>query len=456
MITFAEQFGEFTANLDFKNLSSDHIRNIKLHVLDTLGVCFACSTLPYSQILIDIVREEGKGEESTVISYGDKLPVRAAALVNGSLAHGYNFDDTHIQAIVHPTAIIMPTVLSLGEREKIDGKNAITAIAAGLEIIIRLGLASPTMVQRGIDPNPACGVFGAMAAAGKILGLSPDQIAQAMGICGVMSSGSMEWETDGSWSWCIQAGWAAQAGILAAQMAKNGFSGPPTILEGKQGFYNAFAGAGNYDLKELTQGLGVIWKTADLAFKAYPSCQGTQSYIDCALMIKRDNNIEPDQIEKIECKVGKLIGIRLCKPLEVKVAPPNPDSAQTSIPYTVSAALIEGKVGIPEVSGDKIKDPKILSLARKVKITVDTAYDEGMAIKGFVKVWMKDGRQFVREINAGKGSPENPYSERDVMEKFMSNATMILPETKARTLAEIVFKMDELADMSELMKLCKN
>ena len=455
MRTYAEQFGEFTANLDFKDLSSDHIRSLKLHILDSLGVCFACSTLPYAQILIDIIRKEGIGKESTVISFGDKLPVRAAAFMNGSLAHGYNFDDTHIQAIVHPTAILMPTVFSLGEREKIDGKTALTAIAAGLEIVIRLGLSSPTMVQRGIDPNPACGVFGAVAATGKILDLSPDQIASAMGISGVMASGNMEWEADGSWSWCVQAGWAAQGGILAAEIAKKGFKGPPTILEGKQGFYNAFAGAGNYELKQLNQGLGQIWETAGLVYKAYPACQGAQASIDCALMIRRDYDIDPDQIEKIECKVGKLIGIRLCEPFELKVNPPNPDSAQTSIPYTISAALIEGRLGIPEVSGDKIRDPRILNLARKVKITVDTAYDEGMAVRGWVKVWMKDGKQFVKEVKTSKGSPENPYTERDVMEKFMSNATMVLPEAKANSLAESVISMDELSDISILMKLCK-
>jgi len=455
MRTYAEQFGEFTANLDFKNLPKDHITGVKHHILDTLGVCFACSTLPYSQILIDVIRKQGRGEESTVISFGDKLPVRAAAFMNGSLAHGYNFDDTHIQAIVHPTAIIMPTVFALGEKGGIDGKTALTAIIIGLEIVIRLGLSAPTMVQRGIDPNPACGVFGAVAATGKILGLSPDQIAKAMGICGVMASGSMEWEADGSWSWCVQAGWAAQGGIFAAEIAKEGFTGPPTILEGKQGFYNAFAAVGNYDLTKLTQDLGQKWETSDLAYKAYPACQGAQASIDCALMIRKDYGIDPDQIEKIECKVGKLIGIRLCEPAELKQNPPNPDTAQTSIPYTVAAALVEGKVGIPEVSGDKIRDPKILNLAKKIKITVDTAYDEGMAVKGWVKVWMKDGRQFVKEVNTSKGSAENPYTERDVMEKFMSNATMVLPETKANMLAESVLSMDELSDISELMKLCK-
>jgi len=455
MRTYAEQFGDFTASLDYRDIASDLLQDLKLHILDTLGVCFACSTLPYARILIDIQRKEEKAGECTVVGFGDKLPARAAAFMNGCLSHGYNFDDTHIQAIVHPTAVIMPTVFSLGERGRVDGKAALTAIAAGLEIVIRLGLGAPEMVQRGIDPNPACGIFGAVAAAGKVLRLSPNQIATAMGICGAMSSGSMEWETDGSWSWCIQAGWAAQGGILAAQMAGQGFTGPHTILEGKQGFYNAFAGKGNYELKKLTDDLGKTWETTGLAFKAYPACQGAQSYIDCALTLKKKYHIDPDQIEQIECKVGKLIGIRLCEPADVKVTPPNPDSAQTSIPYTISTALIEGRVGIPEVSGDKIRDPRILSLARKVKVTVDTAFDEGMAVRGWVKVRMKDGKEQVAEVNASKGSPGNPYTEKDVSDKFMSNATMVIPEAKARRLAEIVKNMDDLSDISRIMELCK-
>ncbi|MFC1862584.1 MmgE/PrpD family protein [Thermodesulfobacteriota bacterium] len=456
MRTYAEHFGDFTANLKFKDIPSGIIDIVKLHLLDTIGVCLACSTLPYYQILLNILKEEGGAAESTIISYGDKLTSRNAAFINGSLAHGYNFDDTHIQAIVHPTSIIMPTVFSLGEKEKIDGKTSLTAVTAGLEIISRLGLAAPQLVQRGIDPNPACGVFGATAAAGKIFDLSPNQIATAMGISGVMSSGNMEWESDGSLSWCIQAGLAAQNGILAAKMAKLGYTGPHTILEGNQGFYNAFAGKGNYDLKILNEGLSKSWEIARIVFKAYPACQGAQAYIDCVLMLRKEHSIDPNQIQEIECKVGELIGIRLFEPTEVKVTPPNPDIAQVSIPYTVAAALIEGKVGIPEVSGDKIRDPQILNLAKKVKYTVDSAYDEGMAIRAWVRIRMKDGTEYVKEVNTPKGSIENPFNERDVRDKFTNNATMVLPENQALKLAESVLKLDYVDDISELMILCKS
>ncbi|MBN1226970.1 MAG: MmgE/PrpD family protein [Deltaproteobacteria bacterium] len=455
MRTYAEQFGDFTTNLEFENIPSVIIDIVKLHLLDTMGVCFACSTLPYSQILVNILKEEGGVPESTVISYGYKLTSRNAAFINGSLAHGYNFDDTHIQAIVHPTAIIMPTVFSMGEKERINGKTALVAVTAGLEIICRLGLAAPQMVQRGIDPNPACGVFGATAAAGKILALSPDQIATAMGIAGVMSSGDMEWESDGSLSWCVQAGLAAQNGILAAKMAKLGYTGPHTILEGNQGFYISFAGKGNYDLKILNEGLNKSWETANIVFKAYPACQGAQAYIDCVLMLGKEHGIDPNNIQEIECKVGELIGKRLCEPPEVKVTPPNPDIAQVSIPYTIAAAIIEGKVGIPEVSGDKIKDPHILNLAKKVKHIVDPAYDEGMAIRAWVRIRMKDGNEYVKEVNTPKGSIENPFEEKDVRDKFINNATMVLPGDQALELAENVMKLDSVNDISDLMILCK-
>ncbi|MBN2060069.1 MAG: MmgE/PrpD family protein [Deltaproteobacteria bacterium] len=455
MRTYAEQFGDFTADLDFKDIPSGIIDIVKLHILDTVGVSLVCSTLPYYQIPVKLLKEEGGAAESTVIGYGDKLPSRNAAFINGSLAHGYNFDDTHIQAIVHPTAIIMPTVFSLGEKERISGKTALSAATAGLEIICRLGLAAPMMVQRGIDPNPACGVFGATAAAGKILGLRPNQIAEAMGICGVMSSGNMEWEADGSLSWCIQAGLAAQNGILAAKMADLGYTGPHTILEGNQGFYNAFAGKGNYDLKILNEDLGKSWEIERIVFKAYPACQGAQAYIDCALMLRKEYGIDPDYIQEIGCKVGELIGKRLCEPAEVKMIPPNPDIAQVSIPYTVAAALIEGKVGIPEVSGDKIRDPHILNLAKRVKHTVDPGYDEGMAIKAWMRILMTDGTEYVKEINTPKGSIENPFHETDVREKFLNNATMVIPEDQAKKLADSIMKLDDVNDISELMILCK-
>jgi 2-methylcitrate dehydratase PrpD len=455
MRTYAEQFGDFTANLKFNDIPQSLVDTIKLHILDILGICLADSTLPYAQIVMNITRSDGGKPESTVISFGDKLPAKKAAFINGCLAHGYHFDDVHIEAIVHPAAVIVPTVFALSQKEGTDGKTIITAIMAGMELIIRLGLAAPGMVRRGIDPNPACGIFAAAAASGKVYNMNPDEIATAMGICGVMSSGSMEWEADGSWTSSIQAGWAAQGGILAAEMAKDGFSGPHTILEGKNGFYTAFAGQGNYDLDKLNKGLGRTWETANCAIKSYPACTGAQAYVDCALSLKKEYQIDSDQIESLECRVGKVMGIRLCEPPEIKVVPPNSDSAQTSIPYTISAAFVKGRVGITEVSEEMIKDPRVLKLSRKVKVMTDSAYDEGTALRGWVKVTMKDGKEYIKKTDAFRGSAWNPHTEEEVREKFLSNAGTVITDNKARVIAEMVKDLDQIVDISKLMELCK-
>lgn len=457
MRTYAEQLGDFTANLEFHDIPGSLIESIKLHLLDTIGVCLACSTMPYAQILTDIIGEEGGKPESTVISFGDKLSARGAAFINGSLAHGADFDDSHLEAVLHPTGAIMPAVFALGEKQRIDGEIALAAITAGLEIMTRLGVAgSPGLIGRWIHPTSACGIFGAAAGAGKILALSPDQIATALGICGSMASGSMEWLADGSWTKCMHPGWAAQAGILAAQMAKKGYTGPHTILEGKRGFYNVFVGQGCYDLEKVSRALGQVWESAKIAFKLYPCCHGTHAYIDCALWLKKKYKIDPDQIAEIECKVGEKVGISLCEPREIKIIPPTPYGAKFSIPYTISVALIEGKVGLPEFSDEKIRDPGILNLARKVNHTMDVTYDEGMALRGWLQVKMKDGKEYLKEVNSCKGTPENPCKEEEIMEKFMSNATMVTSETKAMRLAEILKRLDQLSDISELMNYVKS
>lgn len=456
MRTLAEQFGDFVVNVKFTDIPKDLVQSIKLHLLDTFGVCLACSTMPYAQILIDVIRGEAVGKaESTVISFGDKVSTRSAAFMNGCLAHGADFDDTHLEAGLHPTCAIMPTAIALCEERRADGKVALTAIASGLEIMVRMGVAASwRLTSRGFHPTATCGTFGATATAGKIFGLSSDKIATAMGICGSMTSGSMEWKADGSWTKCMHPGWAAQAGILAASMAKKGYTGPHSILEGTWGFYNAFVGEGSYDIEKLHSGLGQIWESEKIAFKPYPCCQGTIAYIDCALSLKKEHNIDPEYIDQIECKVGEKLGVSLCEPREVRIKPPTSFGAKFSIPYAISIALLESKVGIPEFSDGKIKETKLLNLAEKVKYTVDSTYDEGGALRGWVKVKMKDGKEYEKGTNACKGTPQNPWTEEEVMEKFIRNATMVISEAKAMRLAETVRKLDRLSDISELMKLC--
>jgi 2-methylcitrate dehydratase PrpD len=270
-----------------------------------------------------------------------------------------------------------------------------------------------------------------------------------------MSTGTMEWETEGTWTWAIQAGWAAQSGIMAARIAREGFLGPHTILEGKNGFYHNYALEGNYNLNILNKGLGKTWQTLDLAYKPYPACQMCQAYIDCALAIKKEDNVDFAKIEALECRVGRTNGLRLCEPPEVKKCPTNIDSAQTSIPYTIAAALVEGKVGVPEVSEGKIGDTRILNLAKKLKVTVDTSFDTGPAIRGWVKVTMKDGTEYIKETLSCKGSPGNPWSEAEVTDKFMNNATLILTKGKATKIVQLIKGLEKVSDLSELMVLCK-
>ena len=459
MGTYAEQLSDFVSRLKFSDIPVEVIDKAKLHLLDIIGISLACTELEYAKIVSQVMREQGGKPECTVIGFGDLLPVSTAALINGSLAHGMDFDDTHLKSGVHVSASVVPASLAVGEREGVSGKDALTAMVAGWEVNSRLGMAAPFKFHaRGLHPTSICGTFAATLLAGKILGLDSNKLASAMGIAGSQASGSMEFFADGSWVKRIHGGWAAHCGIISALLAQQGFTGPHTILEGRNGLYRSLLGEGNYDLEKLTTGLGRNWETMDIDFKPYPCCHANHASIECALFLKHHYDIDPDQIAEVECKVGKETLELVCEPVEVKLAPPTTYGAQFSLNYTVAVALSDGRVGIREFSEEKIKDPNILELARKVKYELDPAFSPSLAegtYPGYVKAIMKNGKSYEYEIKFIKGMPQNPLTEQDVKSKFMANATSVVPEEQARKIISLVDKVDEISSVKHIVDLYK-
>lgn len=269
--TYAERFGDFVERLDYDDVPKDVIEEAKLHILDTLGVALSTCDMDFAQIMLEVAKSLGGPPESSTIGSGYRLSAANAALVNGTMAHGLDYDDTHKGAVLHMSTFVVSTAIAMAESKGKSGKSTIVSAIAGYEVGARLGMAaSGKFISRGWHPTGVLGAFASAAVAGKILGLTGDQIATATGIAGSQSSGLAQWSDEGSWTKRMHPGWAAHSGIIAALLAQKGFDGPHKIFEGNLGLYNSYIGKGEYDLEELSRGLGSIWETKQISYKLHP------------------------------------------------------------------------------------------------------------------------------------------------------------------------------------------
>src|SRR5947208_4772824 len=335
----AKTLGEWAACLRAEDMPAAVRDNAALRVLDTIGCALAGAREEHAPSVLALVSRWGGPGLSTI--WGTTLTAAPpqAALANGALAHGLDFDDTHADSVCHASAVLVPTVLALAESERLDGRDALTALVAGYEAMIRIGMAAPGRFhERGWHATAVCGAFGAALAAGKSLGLDANRLAAALGIAASMASGVMEFLEDGSWVKRLHPGWAAQSGIQAAILAKGGFTGPATGLDGRFGFLRAALGEA-VDVGKRLDDLGHEWETVRSSFKLYPCCHLSHAYLDAITRLKRMGDLRAEEVEDIECLVPAGEAPIICEAVEAKLRPRTADDAKFSLPFRIAAAL---------------------------------------------------------------------------------------------------------------------
>lgn len=454
MTTISQLYAEFAGDYSIDAVPGAVLDEMCWHALDTIGVCLAAVPLPYARMLADIVGADDGVAEATPFCLGMRLPARNTAFFNGCLGHGVDFDDTHLESLLHPTATVFPAMLALVESRKKSGRDLLLGMALGTEMMVRMGLAGGKgLIRHGIHPTSSCGAFGVALGTAWLAGLNQAQTVHALGIAGAHAGGLHESTIDGSWNKCIHSGLAVQAGMLASELAARGFTAPASAIDGSKGFFRSLAGDGEYDLAALTDGLGTRWEAARLAYKVYPCCQGIHAYADCALDIAKENELLPDDIEAIEVRVSPLIGVSLCEPVEEKAAPPTAYGAKFSMPYVVASALIDGRVDHATFLSECVSQPWRIALARKVRCLVDNEYGQGMALRGHVHVSLRDGRQLAQQTAACRGTPENPWAHDAIIQKFLSNAVPVIGDQAAMKLVELIPSLGDLDDLSPITTL---
>ena len=420
-------------------------------VIDVFGLCVAARRMDYT---IATMKAFGESGECTAIAQDRRWSPIAAAAINGTAAHGEDFDNTFEGCPVHSGAVVVPAALAIAEQCKSDGPRTVLAIAAGIEVMCRLGLIADKSVHKaGFHPTAVLGTFAAAVSAAIIRGLGVPAIVDGLGVAGSLASGIIEYLADGTSTKRLHAGWAAQSGLRAAALGEAGFSGPRTVFEGTHGFFSAFAPSIKPDFSLLLDGLGKTWVGSQLAFKPYACGTMVQPYIDCAIALRKQG-IKADEIDHIVCAVGEGTVHRLWEPLGLKQQPPTAYAAKFSTPYCMAVAFLEGDAGLAQFTEEKVKATKTLRLAARISYEIDPKNEYPKNYSGHLTATLKDGRIMQLDQPHLRGGSRDPLTRAELQHKFMQNALFGgWSKDRADALLEFGSRLQAQRDMSTLARV---
>lgn len=437
----------------YDDLPGEVVEITKKFILDTLATMVAGSTASGCSGVVEQMKDWGGKEESTIMIYGGKVPAPGAALCNSMMAHAMDFDDTHDTAVLHANVSVLPAALAVAERKgKVSGKEFITAVAVGIDLMCRLGLGAIGSLIWVLSSTT--GYFGATAAVGKILGLDEKTLHHALGIAYSQCAGSLQTSADGALVKRMQPAFAARAAIISSIFAQRGITGTRNIFEGSSGFFPVYQ-RGNYDRNKVLQGLGKVFEGANLGVKLYPCCRYTHSCIDASLAIMHENDINPDDVVEVIAHVTEDIYHHVGRPFEIGESPQV--DAQFSVPYTTAVAITRRDVSIDDFMVENIKsNKKVIDLAMKVKVVVD---QESIA-KGLtpcvVEIKTRDNKVYSHRVEILRGDPRKPASMEDIAQKFRKcTAFSALPisEGKAGEIIGEVSNLEAAPDISKIIDM---
>ncbi len=416
--TVSERFAGFLAGLRRQDLPADVTAVTGADLLDALGNALSARQTDYvAQILAAC---DGAGP-CTALGQSGGLDAAGAALVNGIAIHGEDFDDTLEGAPIRVGSMVIPAVLAAGERFGLSGERVMLGIVAGLEAVCRINhVAAGHMHRAGFHPVSVVGTLGAAAGTGVALGLDRDRLAGALGVAASFSSGILEYLTDGAWTKRLHPGWAAQSGYRAALIAREGFFAPRTVFEGGHNFFRTFAPTATPDYTHLTEGLGEEWYLTGIVFKPYACGTMIHPYIDCARRLAED--VAAHEIESVVCDTGEGLVHRLWEPLAAKHRPPSGYAAKFSMPVCMALGFFDGDAGLAQFTDERIRDPEVLDLARKIAYRIDPENEYPRNYTGHMRVRLRSGE--VRDYRQPhmRGGRREPLGEAEIRAKFHSNA----------------------------------
>ncbi len=418
-LTVAEVLAERVCALSVENVPDSTKKRCQDLLIDVAGLCVAARNSEYVFSLKKSLDADGV---CTALGHTESFSPEDAALLNGTAAHGEDFDDTFEGGPVHSGAVVVPAVLAACERFGRDGASALPGIATGVEAMCRLSLVAPKLIHKaGFHPTAVLGAMASTLAVSVVLKLDKNQIVNALGIAGSMAGGIIEYLAEGAWTKRLHAGWAAHCGLHAARIAREGFVGPRTVFEGTHGLFFGFAHTADGKFSELTDKFGQEWRMEGLTFKPYATGTMNQPYIDCALRLAKQG-FAAEQVAEVLCETAEGYVHRLWEPLAAKQRPPNDYAAKFSTPFNIAVAFVTGGAGFEAFSERTVRDERILGLAGKVRYRIDPENPYPGRYTGHVRMTLKDGRVFEERQPHIRGGVHEPLTSEDIEQKFRGNA----------------------------------
>jgi len=443
-------------DLSYKALSEEVIDRVKYLTLDYLGVAARGSLSESSGPVLNFVSDRCMVRQGAVVIGTDvKSDPTYAALANGTFAHSIELDDVVNEASLHPAVAIISSALATTHIAGSGGRALIEGIVAGYEAMTRLGFSLDPKAHyaQGFHPTGTCGTMGSALTAAKILGLDQEAMTNAIGIAGSQAAASMEFLSDGSFTKRLHAGWAAHSGVIAALLAREGFTGPGTILEGRYGFFRSYSP--NSDPSSLFENWGDPFKVMKTSIKPHACCRYKQGPIDGILEIMDQNRLNPSDIESVELGILKAGFPIIVQPEESKYNPKSIVDAQFSMPFGAAVAILHGKAALEEYTRENIGSPEVKQMMERIHCVEDPELDKDYPKKwpASVTISTKGGQQYSTKIEFPKGDPENPLTWDELIHKFKNLTSPVFSDEKAAEIIRHVRGIESAKNLGDLSRL---
>ncbi|MFC1916910.1 MmgE/PrpD family protein [Chloroflexota bacterium] len=446
---------DFCLSLKYEDLPSEVVEYAKRLGLDYVGTAAYGTLDDASKAILKFIHDLKVPGDCTVLGTSMKCTEQYAALANGTFVKANELDDVEEQAGLHPGAPVWPMMLAMGEKYHLDGKKLILAVILGYETILRLGQPSNGQEQykRGFHPSATCGHFAATVMAAKLLGLNKQQMMDALGITGSQVSGSFRYIVAGSWTKNFHSGWAAHNGILAAYLAQTGFNAPTDIFEGQYGFLESYSQDTHPEL--ILKGLGKVYQTMRAGVKIHTSCRGEHGGLDVVLAIVRENDLKPEDIERVDIYLNKNSFIVVVEPEDRKRAPQNVVEAMHSMYFGAAMAIIKRKSFIEEHTMAWIQSPQVKELISKIYCHADSELDKLLPEKFPARavIQTKDGRKLEKMFEMPYGSGLNPLPLEELRWKYNTLARFVFSEKRAQEIEEGIMNLEKVQDFNRVGNL---
>lgn len=448
--TIAERLTQFSYDLSYDGIPPAVVDKTKHLILDTVGVCLGSTRIDFGQAALHLVTRWGGAPDATLIGRSLRVPAQNAAFCNGVLGHGQDYDDTHTESVVHPSAALVPAALAVAEQSGRSGREMLAALIGGMEATIRLAMPALNRFHlRGFHTTSIAATFGAALIAARLARMGRQRALEAAGISGSFTSGLLECIPAAAGAKRLHAGWGALCGIVAAQLAETGYTGPATVFEGKLGVYNSFLRGEELDLGPIFNGIGREWEVLNVRPKLYPCCHYLQAFLDAAAALRREHRLRPEAIAKVSCRIAAGAVNIVCEPWEKKLNPATGYDARFSLPFAVSLMLVKGKAGAAEFSEQSFSDPRIRALMSRTSYAVEPKY-EVKDMPGWIEVTLENGARHVYEVPEVRGNARSPVPLEELLEKFRAQ-TAFLGAAASTRIADDVLALETLPDIRGFM-----